>query len=165
MFRLCKPAVPLAAINNSNSKPVAADPAEIQNNMLRVAALVGLCCLATVRAAPFESGTGLLPLGEHRLLDGSCMSGDEGFSSPTSVIAAAGNLFTTDAGGPYNLTLLSVQQNEVKAAQAARQSYTDADIVDFLTNVECLEGRFDSMGTLVSSWQYYPFDRQESSKA
>ncbi|KAK9839115.1 hypothetical protein WJX74_009810 [Apatococcus lobatus] len=89
--------------------------------MLRVAAAVGLALLATVSAAPFETGTGLLPLG---------------------------NLFTTDAGGPYNLSLLSVQQNEVKAALAARGSYTDADIVNFLTNVECLEGRFDSMGTL-----------------
>ena len=32
---------------------------------------------------------------------------------------------------------------------AARMNYTDADIVNFLTNVECTEGRFDSMGTLV----------------
>ena len=33
---------------------------------------------------------------------------------------------------------------------AQRGNYTDADIVNFLTNVECLEGRFDSMGALVS---------------
>ncbi len=36
---------------------------------------------------------------------------------------------------------------------AQRMNFTDADIVNFLTNVECLEGRFDSMGALVSSCQ------------
>ena len=36
---------------------------------------------------------------------------------------------------------------------AQRLNFTDADIVNFLTNVECLEGRFDSMGALVSCCQ------------
>ena len=30
---------------------------------------------------------------------------------------------------------------------AAKQDYTDKDIIDFLTNVECLEGLFDTWGT------------------
>lgn len=29
---------------------------------------------------------------------------------------------------------------------AAKQNYTDADIVNFLTNVECIEGQFDTWG-------------------
>ena len=33
------------------------------------------------------------------------------------------------------------------AGVAAKQSYTDKDIIDFLTNVECLEGLFDTWGT------------------
>ena len=32
------------------------------------------------------------------------------------------------------------------AAIAAKQNYTDHDIVNFLTNVECLEGQFDTWG-------------------
>ncbi|KAK9862594.1 hypothetical protein WJX84_000232 [Apatococcus fuscideae] len=84
--------------------------------------LVSLLSVSSnVGAAPFDTGTGLAPLG---------------------------NLLTSDKGGPYNLTLLPVQQNEVRAGIAARQTYTDKDIIDFLTVVECLEGRFDSMGTL-----------------
>lgn len=69
-----------------------------------------------------------------------------------------GNLRTTDAGGPYNLTLLTTQVAEVKSKIIlslhmscsrlvltvfvivggiyARSNYTDHDIVDFLTNVE-----------------------------
>lgn len=58
-----------------------------------------------------------------------------------------GNLLTVDNGGPYNFTYLSQQANEIKAAIAAKQNYTDKDIVDFLTNVECLEGQFDTWGT------------------
>lgn len=34
----------------------------------------------------------------------------------------------------------------VAAGIAAKQNYTDADIVNFLTNVECLEGQFDTFG-------------------
>ena len=33
------------------------------------------------------------------------------------------------------------------AGIAAKQAYTDKDIIDFLTNVECLEGLFDTWGT------------------
>ncbi|KAK9838436.1 hypothetical protein WJX84_012138 [Apatococcus fuscideae] len=84
-------------------------------------ATLTLALLATAAAAPFQPGTGLLP---------------------------TGNLLTSDYGGPYNLTLLPVQANEIKTAMAQRGNYTDADIVNFLTNVECLEGRFDSMGAL-----------------
>lgn len=29
---------------------------------------------------------------------------------------------------------------------AAKQNYTDADIINFLTNVECIEGQFDTWG-------------------
>ena len=43
-----------------------------------------------------------------------------------------GGFRTSDAGGPYNLTLLSQQANEVAQGGAARQNFTDADIVDFL---------------------------------
>ncbi|BDA43081.1 Desiccation-related protein PCC13-62 [Coccomyxa sp. Obi] len=71
-------------------------------------------------AQPFLPGTGFLPLG---------------------------NLRTTDTGGPYNISLLTVQANEIKGALAAKQNFTDKDIVHFLTNVECLEGLFDTWGT------------------
>lgn len=54
---------------------------------------------------------------------------------------------TSDRDGPYNITLLSTQYNEVKAGIAAKQNYTDLDILHFLTNVECLEGQFDTWGT------------------
>ena len=33
------------------------------------------------------------------------------------------------------------------AAIAAKQNFTDIDIIRFLTNVECLEGLFDTWGT------------------
>ena len=33
------------------------------------------------------------------------------------------------------------------AGIAAKQDYTDMDIINFLTNVECLEGQFDTYGT------------------
>ena len=33
------------------------------------------------------------------------------------------------------------------AGIAAKQAYTDRDIITFLTNVECLEGQFDTWGT------------------
>ena len=32
------------------------------------------------------------------------------------------------------------------AAQAFRNGFTDRDIIDFLVNVECLEGQFDTYG-------------------
>ncbi|KAK9841033.1 hypothetical protein WJX81_006662 [Elliptochloris bilobata] len=57
-----------------------------------------------------------------------------------------GNLLTSDFGGPYNLSLLSTQENEVKAAIAFKANYTDKDLVRFLTNVECLEAQFDFFG-------------------
>ena len=53
-----------------------------------------------------------------------------------NVLVTAGNLRTSDFGGPYNLSLLSVQEAEVKSGIAARQNFSDADIIDFLTNVE-----------------------------
>lgn len=37
----------------------------------------------------------------------------------------AGNLRTNDGGGPYNLTLLPVQVNEVLAGIAAKKDFTD----------------------------------------
>ncbi|DBA90435.1 TPA: hypothetical protein ACH3X1_003706 [Trebouxia sp. C0004] len=65
---------------------------------------------------------------------------------PGQNLAPLGNLRTSDFGGLYNLSLLSVQEAEVKSGIAARQNFTDADIVNFLTNVECLEGQFDTFG-------------------
>jgi hypothetical protein len=65
---------------------------------------------------------------------------------PGQGIGPLGNWRTTDAGGPYNLELLSQQANEVAAGAAARGNFTDADRIDFLTNVECLEGQFDTYG-------------------
>lgn len=76
--------------------------------------------VAPVTAQPFQPGQGLTPLGDLR---------------------------TSDRDGPYNLTLLDVQVNEVKAGAAARANFTDKDIIDFLVNVECLEGLFDTWGT------------------
>ncbi|CAK0780436.1 hypothetical protein CVIRNUC_005053 [Coccomyxa viridis] len=83
-------------------------------------ALAAIVLLAASAAAqPFQPGTGFAPLG---------------------------NLRTQDRDGPYNLTLLPVQVNEVRAGGAARMNYTDKDIINFLTNVECLEGLFDTWG-------------------
>ncbi|KAK9804578.1 hypothetical protein WJX73_002013 [Symbiochloris irregularis] len=74
---------------------------------------------ASVYAAPFTPGSGLLP---------------------------TGNLRSVDGGGPYDFSKLNTSAAHVKAGQAARQNYTDKDIIDFLCNVECVEGRFDTMG-------------------
>jgi hypothetical protein len=35
---------------------------------------------------------------------------------------------------------------DTAAAQAFRNGFTDRDIIDFLVNVECLEGQFDTYG-------------------
>jgi len=59
-----------------------------------------------------------------------------GVAQVPNVLDTAGNLRTSDFGGPYNLSLLSVQEAEVKSGIAARQNFSDADIVNFLTNVE-----------------------------
>ncbi|KAK9805704.1 hypothetical protein WJX72_012559 [[Myrmecia] bisecta] len=66
---------------------------------------------------------------------------------PGQNLTPRGNILTVDAGGPYNFTLLSIQANEVRGGIAARDKYSDKDIVAFLTNVECLEGLFDTWGT------------------
>lgn len=66
---------------------------------------------------------------------------------PGSGFAPLGNLRTTDQDGPYNLTLLTPQVAEIQAGLAARKDYTAKDIFNFLTNVECLEGQFDTWGT------------------
>ena len=71
--------------------------------MFKVIALLALVGFAA--AQPFAPGQGTGPLGGFR---------------------------TTDAGGPYNLTLLAQQANEVAQGGAARMNFTDADIVDFL---------------------------------
>ncbi|KAK9840164.1 hypothetical protein WJX74_004488 [Apatococcus lobatus] len=76
-------------------------------------------CIAVCQAQPFLTGLNLLPLG---------------------------NIRTSDAGGPYNVSLLQVQVNEVKAAIAARGPATDKDVVNFALNQECFEGRFDTYG-------------------
>lgn len=81
-------------------------------------ALLAIAC-AVVDAQPFQPGQGLLP---------------------------GGNIRTVDFAGPYNLSLLSTQANEIQAGMAAKGNYTDKDIIDFLVNVECLEGQFDTYG-------------------
>ncbi|KAK9838781.1 hypothetical protein WJX74_003291 [Apatococcus lobatus] len=70
-------------------------------------------------AAPFDTGTNLAPLG---------------------------NLRSADKGTKYELEALNTEAAHIKAGIAARKDYTDKDIVDFLCNTECLEGRFDTMG-------------------
>jgi len=69
------------------------------------------------------------------------------FKPGQKTVLPLGNLRTNDGCGPYDLSLLPVQVNEVLAGIAARKDYTDQDIVNFLTNVECLEGLFDTWGT------------------
>ena len=59
-----------------------------------------------------------------------------GVTQVPNILVTAGNLRTSDFGGPYNLSLLSVQEAEVKSGIAARGNYSDADIINFLTNVE-----------------------------
>jgi len=53
-----------------------------------------------------------------------------------------GDLTTSDQGGPYNVPqeLAAV----VQATIAAKRDYTDKDILDFLTNTECLESIFNT---------------------
>lgn len=91
---------------------------------MKACAFAVLALVAVASAQPFLPGQNLLP---------------------------AGNLRTTDGSGPndgsFNLTLLTTQENQLKAAIAARGTYTDMDILEFLTNVECLEGLFDTYGT------------------
>jgi hypothetical protein len=82
-------------------------------------ALLALALLATAAAQPFGKDQGLLP---------------------------SGNLRSSDEDGPYDISKLSVQAHEVRAAQAFRNRFTDRDIIDFLVNVECLEGQFDTYG-------------------
>ena len=53
--------------------------------------------------------------------------------APGQGVGPLGGFRTADAGGPYNLSLLSQQANEVAQGAAARQSFTDADLIDFLT--------------------------------
>ena len=75
------------------------------------------------------------------------------FRSVQQGLSSAGTWRTSDQDGPYNISLLSVQANEVAGAAAARGSYTDRDIINFLVNVECLEGLFDTWGMFLSgSW-------------
>lgn len=87
--------------------------------MAALLALVALAFAAVASAQPFQPGQGLLPLG---------------------------NLRTVDYDGPYDLSLLDQQANEIKAGIAAKKDYTDKDLIDFLVNVECLEGLFDTWG-------------------
>lgn len=82
-------------------------------------ATAALLAAAGVNGQGFETGQGLLP---------------------------SGNLRTSDAAGPYDIHLLDVQSHEIRAAQAARNGFSDRDIIDFLVNVECLEGQFDTWG-------------------
>ena len=48
----------------------------------------------------------------------------------------AGNLRSEDDAGPYNVTLLPIQVNEIRGSIPAKNNYTDQDIVDFLVNLE-----------------------------
>ena len=68
------------------------------------------------------------------------------FGSVKRRSSPAGTWRTSDQDGPYNISLLSVQANEVAGGAAARGNYTDMDLINFLVNVECLEGLFDTWG-------------------
>ncbi len=90
--------------------------------MSKAVIIAALAVLATAAAAPFNTGTGLLPLGAS---GGCCLPHQQTLSIPKSSTpvdkpvdksnAIAGSLLTTDSGGPYNLTLLPVQSNEIKS--------------------------------------------------
>lgn len=88
--------------------------------MIKVVQLCALGAVGLVSAQPFAPGQGVLP---------------------------SGNLLTSDPAGPYNYSLLNTQTTEVRAAIAFKKDHTDLDIIHFLTNVECLEGQFDTWGT------------------
>ena len=172
--------------------------------MQRVAILL-LAALAAVSAQPFQPGQNLAPLGRSALLalrmhmrHHAILNSAAGIFEAAQILqdflafyyaalrslADTGNLRTSDFGGPYNLSLLNVQEAEVKSKQpaanfstlailywlqcsqpghrdvniiaqavmhlvggiAARGNYSDMDIINFLTNVECLEGMFDTYG-------------------
>ena len=72
-----------------------------------LAAAVTASSVLPTYAAPFDTGTGMIPLG---------------------------NLRTTDKDGPYKLQELNTSAAHVKAGIAARKNFTDHDIVDFLAN-------------------------------
>ncbi|CAK0733964.1 hypothetical protein CVIRNUC_000362 [Coccomyxa viridis] len=93
-------------------------------------AVLCLMALAAVHAAaqPFMPGQGLLPLGSPR---------------------------TSDFDGPYNLTLLDIPTAQIEAGMAAKMNFTDKDVIDFLVNVECLEGLFDTLHHVGDSMPLY----------
>eukprot|EP00884_Botryococcus_braunii_P020372 jgi/Botrbrau1/7018/Bobra.0165s0044.2 len=68
--------------------------------------------------------------------------------NPATVgLLGLGDLTTQDQGGPYNIP--DVQAATVQAAILAKQAgpYSDADILNFLANTECLEAIFDTYAT------------------
>ena len=54
---------------------------------------------------------------------------------------------TSQQHGWYSFDLKLTLSFSPAAGIAAKQNYSDLDIVHFLTNVECLEGQFDTWGT------------------
>lgn len=83
------------------------------------AVLAAAVAVSSAYAAPFDTGTGLAP---------------------------TGNLRSAGKVGEYRLDDLNTSAAHIKAGLAARKDFTDKDIIDFLANVECTEGRFDTMG-------------------
>ena len=55
--------------------------------------------------------------------------------------------FTDSSSAPHDHEAAHPCLCRVAAGIAARANYTDRDFVDFLVNVECLEGQFDTWGT------------------
>ena len=103
-----------------------------------LAAVLVVCGLSAAAAQPFLPGSNppFLPTGQlarpHRAQTAQLnepsslkvLSAFQCFESPT---VCAGNLLTSDQAGPYNISLLPVQYNEIRAALAQRQSYTDLE--------------------------------------
>lgn len=83
---------PFSSPRHAESSQASTPPTPRPHTMLAFLAAAAVL-LSTAQAQPFQPGQGLAPLG---------------------------NLRTSDYDGPYNLTLLSAQANEVRAGGAAR---------------------------------------------
>ena len=100
-------------------------------------ALLALLLIAGVSAQPFAPGTGFIPLGapqhlfdlpwQRMSLQCGAMTGVlcgvmvlqvarwvRGVLRSVCSLSCSGNLRTSDFGGPYNFSLLTVQENEIK---------------------------------------------------
>ena len=90
--------------------------------VLLIVLLSGAALLHQTASQPFQPGQNLIPLGK---LCGSCKlrgNATQLTSCNTHLFFkyAAGNLLTSDAGGPYNTSLLTIQANEIRGDDAKR---------------------------------------------